>query len=549
MVIHQFNKLIRNKWVWGVFAVAVSAAFCFDDLFTSRNREERVQGSAGTLAGENVKSPEFNEIADDIRGVGRNRDWKRPAAEVNRSAWETIAALKVAEKNGIVATDSEVAEAIRSDRSFQQNGAFSFRLYQMLLRENGMTPEHFEQYLKRQLTLRRINADVLGDAAWVSPMELDRAVADMTDELTVKIATFKQTKEEAAAVKLDDAGIRKWYDENTNSIALPERVKIRYVKYSANDQKVLDKMVVTEDEMRDQYDATIEKYTSTDTNGVETVKKFEDVKDGIEKDLRKIAAVQYFETNLTARAYAPRKEGDKTSRLDEIAKEDGLKVETSDWFTVDGNFVAGFMKRAGSILPGAEAMTDAVAQLDPESEDLRYGVVLGKDAAWLIERADVSKAHVPTFEEAKAIITPKALDAARAEAFKAKVEAIAAKGAAEVAKTPGISTNYTFSVSKLANGQLPDQYAVAGAARKLQKGEVSEFVKTGKDSAVLVICEDRKEGDATEAVLLKGQVRDQLAMLARRQIPEGWMKWNLERLGFEPDASASVTPEDVSDAE
>ena len=36
MVIHQFNKLIRNKWVWGVFAIIVSAAFCFEDLFSTR---------------------------------------------------------------------------------------------------------------------------------------------------------------------------------------------------------------------------------------------------------------------------------------------------------------------------------------------------------------------------------------------------------------------------------------------------------------------------------------------------------------------------------
>ena len=32
MVILQFNKLIRNKWVWGVFAVVVGGAFAFDFL-------------------------------------------------------------------------------------------------------------------------------------------------------------------------------------------------------------------------------------------------------------------------------------------------------------------------------------------------------------------------------------------------------------------------------------------------------------------------------------------------------------------------------------
>ena len=548
MVIHQFNKLIRNKWVWGVFAILVSAAFCFEDLFSTRDREERAQGSSGLLAGENVNASEFNSIAEDVRGLGRNRDWKRASSEVNRIAWETIAALRVAKANGVEATPSEIQQVIRSDRAFQENGAFSFRAYQMLLREVGMTPERFEEYLKRRLTVKRVTEDVLESAMWISPMELDRAVADMTDVFTVKVAKFTQSKEEAAAVKLDEAGLKKWYEANTNSLALPDRVKIRYVKYSAADKDVMAKMTVTDDELHDYYDANSEKWTVTDTNGVEQVKKFEEVKDEIEPELRRIAAVQYYETNLTARAYGA-KAAEGKSRLDEIAAEDGLKVAVSDYFTTDGGYVDGFMKRPEMLFPGADGLVDAVAQLDPESEDLRYGIVLGKNAAWLIERAEISKAHVPSFEEAKEIVRPKALDAAKADAFKAKVEAIAAKGVAEVEKTPGITTNITFSVSEMTPGMFTDQYAVAGAARKLSKGEVSEFAKTGRDSAVLVICVDRKDGDATKAALLKGQVRDQLSMFQRRQLPEGWLKWNLERLGFEPDASASVTPEETTDEE
>ena len=329
-------------------------------------------------------------------------------------------------------------------------------------------------------------------------------------------------------------------------LALPERVKIRYVKFDATNADLLAKMNVTDDEMHDRYDATIDKYTSTDTNGVEQVKAFDEVKGEIEQELRKIAAVQYYETNLTSRAYGV-KAAEGKSRLDEIAAEDGLKVEVSDWFTTDGGYVDGFMKFAGFLFPDADGLVDAVAQLDPESEDLRYGVVLGKSTAWLIERAEVSAAHVPSFEEAKSVIRPKALDAAKADAFKAKVEAIAKKGVAEVEKTPGISTNLTFSVGEMTPGLFDDQYAVAGAARTLAKGEVSEFTKTGRDTGVLVICVDRAEGDATKATILKSQVRDQLAMFQRRELPQNWLKWNLERLGFEPDASASVTPEETTD--
>ena len=53
MVIHQFNKLIRNKWVWGVFAVAISAFFALDVLVADLNRsssDDRSSSGAGTLA-------------------------------------------------------------------------------------------------------------------------------------------------------------------------------------------------------------------------------------------------------------------------------------------------------------------------------------------------------------------------------------------------------------------------------------------------------------------------------------------------------------------
>ena len=100
MVIQKFNKLIRNKWIWGVFAVAISAFFAFDFLIADLNApSERGGGSgAGTIAGEKVDAALFEALADDVRGIGRNRDWKTDQSEVNRAAWENYAALLVAER-------------------------------------------------------------------------------------------------------------------------------------------------------------------------------------------------------------------------------------------------------------------------------------------------------------------------------------------------------------------------------------------------------------------------------------------------------------------
>lgn len=545
MVILQFNKLIRNKWVWGVFALIISAAFCFEDLFSVRDDAQTDNRGAGTLSGEEVDAKVFLDIAEEARGFGQRRDWKRNQGEVNLEAWQTYAALKVAEKEGICATDAEVQAQIRNDRTFHVNGAFNFMAYQMILRENGLTPERFEQFLKRSATLSRIGNAVLGSAAWASPMEVDRAVADMTDVFTVKVARFTQSKKDADAVKLDDAGLRKWYDDNTNSLALPERCKIRYVKYNANDKAILAKMTVTDDELRDYYDSTSEKYTVTDTNGVESVKKFEEVKTQVEMEVRKIAALTYFETNLNARAYSV-KAAKGSSRLDEIAKEDGLKVEESDWFALDGSWHEGFVSRTAHILPGAKDFLTAVSELDSETEDLRYSIISSEDAVWLIEKSAVSKAHTPSFADAKDAIRPRALRAAKAKAFKDKVDALIAKGAKAVLAGGNVSTNITFTVADLSSAEFPDQMAIARAAMKLKKGEVSEFTLTIPGNALVVVCEDRKEGDAAKAMVLRSQVENDVSMLQRRQIPEAWQKWNLERMGYQ---TGEVSSTEIVEAE
>ena len=543
MVILQFNKLIRNKWIWGVFAIIVGGAFAFDFLVDDLLRDDKGDrgdaSSVGTLGGENVPASLFRDITEELRGFGQNRDWRRKSSEVNREAWEICAMLEAAKRNGLEATDAEVAKAIRSDRSFQKNGQFSFALYQGLLRENSLTPERFEQFLKRRLTMSKIAESGAGSAVWASPMEVEQSVNDMTDSFTVKVARFAEDKKEAGAVKLDDEGLKKWYDEHAKSLELPERIKLRMVAFDATDTNVLAKMVVSEDALRDHYDVTVDKYTSTDTNGVETVKKFEEVRDLVDKEVRQVEAVEYFVTNLNSRVYGV-KAAEGKSRLDEIAAEEGRKVVTTDWFAPDGTYKEGFMKRAYQICPGAQTLNEVVAELDSDSEDLRYGVVRSDRTVWLVEKVETSPAHVPTFEEAKEIVRPRALDAAKADAFKAKVEAIAKKGVDAVLASDNVSTNITFAVCDLNSGAFPDQNAIAGAAIKLRKGEISGFTSTGKGRGLLVVCEDRVPGDAAKAQIWKLQVRGSAEALQRRQIPEAWQKWNLERLGFETGDGSSV---------
>lgn len=545
MVILQFNKFIRNKWAWGAVAILFCLMFVGADVVSTLTREKtaKVDG-AGTLAGEPVDPLEFEAFVADARGYGRGRDESSSRAVLNKKAWESYAAVKTAEKDGVYISDGQLAQTLEG--MFASQGGFDFNRYSQLVRsELGLTPEGFEAYLRRQMTVREgVERTMLASAAWASPMEVDQLVADLTDSFTVRVANFKQDKAAADAIKLDDEGLKKWYDANTKKIALPERVKIRYVRYDATDPKVLEKMVVSDNELHDQYDANVDKYTSTDTNGVEVVKKFEEVKDELDKELRQIAAVNFFETNLSRRAYANLTEADKgKSRLDTIAAEDGAKVETSNWFSVEGGYVEGFMVYSSSVLPGAQNFLEAVAELDPAVEDLRYAVVSSDRAVWLVEKAETSEAHTPTFEEAKDKIGGMALRDAKADAFKAEVEAVAAKGVDAVLAREGVTTNITFVASDLQRGQIADQASVVRAAAQLKKGELSEFTLVGTGRAILVYCVDRVPGDAAKIVMMRAQMRDQAAVAHLGDIAAKWKDWNLSRLGFTTSDATSVVEE------
>jgi len=548
VVIQKFNRIIRNKWIWGAFAFAISGFFAFDFLLTGGDVREN-SAVAGELDGKEIPVSQFSRFAEDVRGFGRGRNTSLSNAEVNRSAWQNLAAYEVAQKLDLVAGDDEVRQSVSRQFSGQGTG-FDMAMYERILRENGLTPEMFEEAEKRRLTLMKLRM-VLSDASrMVSPMELDTAINDVTDKLTVRIVRFKDKAK--SAPKLDDKALKAYYDENTNSIALPDCVKVRYVKYQADAPARLKEFKITEDEMRDHYDATLDRFETQTTNGVVT-KKFEEVKGVIEKELQLIASIEAYRTNLLFRAYPSDGKVDaKASRLDQIAKEDKAKVRTSPRFALDGSrYVAGFMSRPTAFAPGVPGFLEAVAELDPESADLRYGVVAGTNAVYLIERASFEKAHVPPFEEAKGIIRRDAAAAAKAKAFKTEVDKVRALAAAELAKgkpfdakmfgDANVSTSITFSVSSMGMGSFPDSTYVAAPSMRLDKGQISDFIETSLPGQGLVVyLEDRKPGDAAEAQMVRSQIRNELSQATSFEYAAEWNKWNLSRMNLKAGVGASM---------
>jgi len=563
VVIHHFNRLIKNKWVWGVFAVAISVFFAFDFLFRGDSDGGRSSsGAAGKLGGKDVPGTFFNQLVNDVRGFGRGRDNTTPAAEVNRKAWQNAAALAVAKSANLEATDEDVRAAIRRERAFQnEGGAFDNDRYKMLLGEAGMSPEMFEDQLKRRITLNKLQQVVLGSAAWASPAELETAINDVTDKFTVRVAAF--TDKDASKVTIDDKGIEAYYKDNTNSIALPDCVTVKFARFDAASSNRLAQFTIAAEEVSNHWDVVQDESrfkvtTKKGTNTVTEVMSLEKAWPMVERDLKLAASLEAYRTNLLFRVYPQDDKAldPKVDRLEKIAAEEKVKVETSKPFALDGRgFVKGFMVRANQIAPGCDGFSAAVAELDPDSAELRYGVVAGKDSVYLVERVSFIKAHVPTFAEAKEHIRADALADAKKKAFKANVEKTRALVAAELAKGKPfdekmfagatVSTQIVFSVATTQYNSFADSSYVSRGAMKLAKGQLSDFITTASPTRGLVVyVVDRTPGDASQVQMVRAQLRDELSRGAMMTLPAAWQEWNLNRMGFEPADFASVKASD-----
>ena len=64
--------------------------------------------------------------------------------------------------SGLLVTDEAVARAIQQIEAFHENGRFNHRQYQRLLAANRMTPEIFEENMRTELMVDKIQGFVLG---------------------------------------------------------------------------------------------------------------------------------------------------------------------------------------------------------------------------------------------------------------------------------------------------------------------------------------------------------------------------------------------------
>jgi len=545
--IYHFNRLIRSRILWGFFAIIIAIAFVSVD---SCFRGPKDALSLGRLNGKKITADEFDQAVQAVRGFGRNRNNEMSASVAERRAWERLAARQIADLNGLTTGKEEIREALREVPAFQGPNGFDMTRYRYFLAEQGVNPAFFESFVAHQITLRKCAA-LVESASWVSPMEIEDELAAMTDRFTVQFAQISN-RFAGVEMRLTDDDYRKFYEENKNSFALPDRVSVRYIAIPVSNY--LDRVSVAEDDLQEYYDSHIDTYKRTTTNDTTETIPYAEVRDKILDELKLEEAKYCAATSLTFAVYG---KAEGSNVLEAVAAQVKLPVKTSPLFGMDETLYW---------TDNSKEFAAAAFELDPSRSDSRYGIVKGDVNVFVIEQDQTSPAHTPTYEAVLDDLKPRAQAKARSEAFQSYAKELRAdlrklldegKSFAEAAqaKALNVSTSVTYTVSDIQNARFDHSYSVAYGAMTLKKGELSEVIPATASLSLIVHVQDRQPGDALSAEMMRSQIR---AGIARRRgnLVDEWLAWNLSKQDFHPkrpladgDEEPSITSDEDEDAD
>ncbi|MFZ4397297.1 MAG: SurA N-terminal domain-containing protein [Kiritimatiellia bacterium] len=525
MFIYHFHRIIRHRLVWGVFAVIVSLAFLSVD---SCYRSDGKTDSVAKIGGKPVSSETFTMLEREVRGIGRNRtDASFP--EIATQVWHQVAAFQVAAELKLGVSREEVASAVQESLGITDGyDSVVHANYLKKLRDNGMHPRQYEQYLEHILTLRKVGA-ILDSASWVTPIEVDDELSGLTDELTVRLITVSNR---FASIGASEAQIQAFFDVHSNSFRLPKRVAVQYVSIPVSNY--LSGVSITEDQIKDYFDDHGDKLTRS--NATATLKLDDEARAQIVPVLQAQSARHNAYTNL-ANTFIEIATKEGTNGFAAAAAAFGLTLRQTPFFAMN--------ETPDGIDAGKEFST-AAFDLDPAQPEGRYNVVAGENFIYAITPLanSPSPAHMPALEEVIDRVRPLAINKVRADSFREYLDkthkdlarGIRAKqnpATLTQAMALNLSTSITFSVHTLYQNTFENYMPVARASLHLLAGEFSEAaVTTDEEAAIFVYMEKRRPGDPLSADALRVKARSNIERARSMGLNVAWMEWNLSRKGL-----------------
>ena len=214
--------------------------------------------NVATVNGNDISQLSYRRTLDQLRGrvAPATFDSRQFKQTILDSLIDQTLLVQDAGSQGYRVSNALLAQTIRALPYFQRDGQFDSAMYDAVLRNQGMTPQEFEQRLREQSITGQIQAG-LSDSAIVTDADVAQVARLLSQQREVAYAVIS-LEALMSRVTVKEKEIEKYYADHTELFQTPEQVRVDYLRLSAAD---LDRdYQPTEDDLKKAYSDEAARY-------------------------------------------------------------------------------------------------------------------------------------------------------------------------------------------------------------------------------------------------------------------------------------------------
>ncbi len=256
-------KFIRRNasatWVKILFGI-LAAVFIYWGIGVGLSNGSRYNAVA-KVNGKPITDKDLERAEDNLRNFYRNLygDQFRPellqGIDIRSQALDRLIRTELmvqeARRLGLEATDNEVRDFIAEMNSFHRDGRFDRDFYIRVLRANRLTPAEFEEGVRRDILVTKVQ-DIVLAGVQVSDDDLRQRFRHEEEKVRLAFVEF-DAAEMTNEVAISKAEVEQYYQQHKEFFREPERARIELIVYQERD--FASRVEVSEEEIRKYYES------------------------------------------------------------------------------------------------------------------------------------------------------------------------------------------------------------------------------------------------------------------------------------------------------
>jgi len=231
----DFMRRNAKSWFIKVALFTVIVVFIFWGIGGLRGRKEGVIASVNDY---DITQKEFQTSYNNLMRIYQRLYPEGIPEEaikrfnLRRMALENlitrIVLLKEAEKLSLGVTPEELRETIETNQTFQESGVFNRELYLQFVRYNRLTPEEFEDELKTEMVISKLEKAIKGTTKVSEKEVLDEYRAEKQE---IDVWFLKIDPPRVQEKDLTEKELKEYFDGHAQAFQVPPKVRFKYLVF------------------------------------------------------------------------------------------------------------------------------------------------------------------------------------------------------------------------------------------------------------------------------------------------------------------------------